>query len=303
LGIIRRCYPSIVDLDKVKKLNWCRFVVDQLKEAANRMHKRNSVKGCLLFIVVPYVDSLSVGNLEISSDKPRIAAWSKKLLDDVIKLDTNSYGSFGKLRCDANVEASDEDEVPLIMPLRSSQTGINKGEARTKESEEKGLLTQEIALDVVPPPASKYGHTQSQRQQLRIPSGPTVAAATTATSSNVVGANDTNTSIKTQECSMKPPDDLAKEPNGCHGSKESMPAKDTAPHMHRDNPMAFTPPEINIMKFIYDDIEDTSKKQPEPSCDAPTSNKKRVEDEAIQIIEEGKGKLATASASTSNQDI
>lgn len=33
LGISPRCYPSIIDLSSVKKLNWAQFVVDQLKDA------------------------------------------------------------------------------------------------------------------------------------------------------------------------------------------------------------------------------------------------------------------------------
>jgi hypothetical protein len=47
-----RCYPAIVDLSKVKKLNWCQFVVDQLKVAASKIGKRKSFKGCLLVLVV-----------------------------------------------------------------------------------------------------------------------------------------------------------------------------------------------------------------------------------------------------------
>jgi hypothetical protein len=51
-AISPRCYPAIVDLSKVKKLNWCQFVVDQLKVAASKMGKRKSFKGCLLVLVV-----------------------------------------------------------------------------------------------------------------------------------------------------------------------------------------------------------------------------------------------------------
>jgi hypothetical protein len=52
LGISPRCYPSIMDLSHVKDLNWCQFVVDQLKKSASKMGKRGSVKGCVLFLVV-----------------------------------------------------------------------------------------------------------------------------------------------------------------------------------------------------------------------------------------------------------
>ena len=52
LAIRPRCYLAIVDLSCVKKLNWCQFVVDQLKDAVAKMGKRRSFKGCLLVLVV-----------------------------------------------------------------------------------------------------------------------------------------------------------------------------------------------------------------------------------------------------------
>ncbi|CAD6269505.1 unnamed protein product [Miscanthus lutarioriparius] len=97
-AISPRCYLAIVDLSCVKKLNWCRFVVDQLKDVATKMGKRRSFKGCLLVLVILYVDSLLVDNVKIPSTMLRVAAWSRKLLDQVIKLDTNRDDSFGKLK-------------------------------------------------------------------------------------------------------------------------------------------------------------------------------------------------------------
>ncbi|KAF8656916.1 hypothetical protein HU200_060481 [Digitaria exilis] len=104
LGISPRCYPPLVDLSKVKNLNWCQFVVDQLQDASRKIGKKNSVRGCLFVLVLLYADSLMVDNLEVPSTKPRIAAWSRKLLNQVIKLDTNTDGSFGKLKvCKQNI--------------------------------------------------------------------------------------------------------------------------------------------------------------------------------------------------------
>ena len=45
-----------------------------------------------------YADSLVVSDAQIPDDKPRIAAWSRQLLDKVIRLDRNRDGSFGKLK-------------------------------------------------------------------------------------------------------------------------------------------------------------------------------------------------------------
>ena len=52
LGISPRCYPPLVDLSRVKKLNWCEFVVNQLKVSAKKLNKNNSFKGCVLLLVV-----------------------------------------------------------------------------------------------------------------------------------------------------------------------------------------------------------------------------------------------------------
>jgi len=54
LGINPRCYPALVDLRSVKKLNWCQFVVDQLNEVSRNLNKKNTVRGCLLVLVVSF---------------------------------------------------------------------------------------------------------------------------------------------------------------------------------------------------------------------------------------------------------
>ena len=50
------------------------------------------------FFQILYADSLAVPNVQIPDTSPRIAAWKRNLLDEVIKLDTNRDGSFGKLK-------------------------------------------------------------------------------------------------------------------------------------------------------------------------------------------------------------
>ncbi|OEL25714.1 hypothetical protein BAE44_0013266 [Dichanthelium oligosanthes] len=97
LAISPRCYLPLVNLSQVKDLNWCLFVVDQLHDVAKNTDKKNSVKGCLLLLVVLYADSLELGSLQVPATKPRVAAWDMKLLDGVINMDTNNDGSFGKL--------------------------------------------------------------------------------------------------------------------------------------------------------------------------------------------------------------
>jgi hypothetical protein len=104
LGISPKCYKTLVDLSNVKNLNWCQFVVDQLKDATKKIDKKNSMRGCIPLLVILYADSLDLQNIQIPTDIPRILAWSRKLLDQVqvIKLDTNCDGSFGKLKACKN---------------------------------------------------------------------------------------------------------------------------------------------------------------------------------------------------------
>jgi len=49
-----QCYPALVDLSAVKKLHWCEFGVNQLKDAAIKINKKNSVRGCILLLVVSF---------------------------------------------------------------------------------------------------------------------------------------------------------------------------------------------------------------------------------------------------------
>ncbi|KAK3154118.1 hypothetical protein QOZ80_2BG0186340 [Eleusine coracana subsp. coracana] len=98
LSISPKCYPAVVNLSRLSKLNWCQFVIESLKSSVLKMRKRSSVGGCLLLLAVLYLDSLAVNDLQIPSCNPRIAAWNKKLIDKVIKLDTNRGGGFGRLK-------------------------------------------------------------------------------------------------------------------------------------------------------------------------------------------------------------
>lgn len=54
-----KCYPSLVDLTKVKELNWCQFVVDTLKGSVGKMEKKDAVLGCQYFLTVSRLFSQS----------------------------------------------------------------------------------------------------------------------------------------------------------------------------------------------------------------------------------------------------
>ncbi|RLM75079.1 hypothetical protein C2845_PM15G06460 [Panicum miliaceum] len=60
-----------------------------------KLYKHMSEEQCKMIV---YADSLVVQNLEIPTTKPRITAWTRNLLHQIIKQDTNRDGSFGKLK-------------------------------------------------------------------------------------------------------------------------------------------------------------------------------------------------------------
>jgi len=69
------------------------------------------VQGCLLYIVVLYLDALSVTNLNIPDSLPRISVWNKNLINKVLRLDTYRDGSFGKLRLKGTANSIVEESI------------------------------------------------------------------------------------------------------------------------------------------------------------------------------------------------
>lgn len=60
LHVSARCYPIVADLEKVKRLNFCAFIVNQIKASLGGSNKKKAVNCCMHHMVVLYVDSLVV---------------------------------------------------------------------------------------------------------------------------------------------------------------------------------------------------------------------------------------------------
>ena len=52
----------------------------------------------LFLFQILYADSLDLPNIQVPTGTPRVSAWMRTLIDQVIKLDRNRNGSFGKLK-------------------------------------------------------------------------------------------------------------------------------------------------------------------------------------------------------------
>ncbi|CAM0956192.1 unnamed protein product [Alopecurus aequalis] len=96
LKVSPRCFHSLVDMGSIRELNWCKFVVEQLENCISSYGKKNSVGGCLIYLVILYLDSLDIQGLGIPDGTPRICAWDKKLMAKAIVMDEKNNGSFGK---------------------------------------------------------------------------------------------------------------------------------------------------------------------------------------------------------------
>ncbi|KAM0883158.1 hypothetical protein ACQ4PT_031842 [Festuca glaucescens] len=96
LKVSPRYFPSLVDIGSIKELNWCKFVVEQLENCISSYGKKNTVGGCLFYLLILYLDSLDIQSLRIPDGAPRISAWDQKLLNKVIMMDRKNRTSFGK---------------------------------------------------------------------------------------------------------------------------------------------------------------------------------------------------------------
>ncbi|KAL6634601.1 hypothetical protein ACP70R_027272 [Stipagrostis hirtigluma subsp. patula] len=96
---VRGCH-AIADTTTITNFNWCRLLLEQLVKGVVDYTKgiKSSVSGCLLFLVILYLDSLEV-DIEIDQvPENRISVWTKSLIDKVIEMDKTSSTTFGKLK-------------------------------------------------------------------------------------------------------------------------------------------------------------------------------------------------------------
>ncbi|XP_062188900.1 uncharacterized protein LOC133892212 [Phragmites australis] len=133
LFISPKCYPALRDLSKVKEFNWCQFVVDSLKTSVHEMQTRNSVKGCLFFLVVLYLDSLAVPNVQIPVKKRMLSHAVSKVCIGITELVGNFLGEVSEI-----IEGDN--------PMDQSESTLRRSK-RTKISKEDKDNVDETSLD------------------------------------------------------------------------------------------------------------------------------------------------------------
>ncbi|XP_021319882.1 uncharacterized protein LOC8057879 isoform X4 [Sorghum bicolor] len=109
--ISTRYMTALVDIDNVQNYNWSKFVIDELKVAADSLHNKlkngksaGYINGCIILLQIFYLDNLENGNSTPEhSCFPRIRSYDDKIMDEFIKKDMIlqnrfPFPSFGKLK-------------------------------------------------------------------------------------------------------------------------------------------------------------------------------------------------------------
>ncbi|XP_056694720.1 uncharacterized protein [Spinacia oleracea] len=104
---------NVLSIEDPAKYNWAQFVLDHLVVAIKKFkasvskHKCNSTRkaggfgGCIVFLLIYYLDRLDIKKSICWDNRARIAAWDRESMKEAIKADwdeKNGFGS-GKLLC------------------------------------------------------------------------------------------------------------------------------------------------------------------------------------------------------------
>ncbi|KAM0908670.1 hypothetical protein ACQ4PT_015315 [Festuca glaucescens] len=118
-NISPRSYPSLIDLNVMRRSNWCQFAVDQIVEE------------------ILYLDSLDVDEPVPSIEKCPIhaAAWDDKLIQAVMRKDMKSSGEFGQMKLKDGVGVTIRD-------------GLFVGMTRLEEKRKLAVMIGELCTDI-----------------------------------------------------------------------------------------------------------------------------------------------------------
>lgn len=92
-----RWYGVLQNINRVKDLNWSKFIADELHKA---LSKGKPTKGCLLFYNLLYIDAIDLTSLGIALPDGAFAinVWTKEKISEVLSRDVQADGiSYGKL--------------------------------------------------------------------------------------------------------------------------------------------------------------------------------------------------------------
>uniref|UniRef100_A0A803LVN5 Uncharacterized protein n=1 Tax=Chenopodium quinoa TaxID=63459 RepID=A0A803LVN5_CHEQI len=124
---------ALVNVDEIKKFNWCKYVHERLCRAILKYKKtksRDSVGGCLLFLEVVYFQRLKFRNEAQDCSLPLIKHWTDKKISDRVKKEVEAK-SFGCGILDTTTYPISEnfvfrDELPLRNAPEAKKTEVSQ---------------------------------------------------------------------------------------------------------------------------------------------------------------------------------
>uniref|UniRef100_A0A0D3HKI9 Ubiquitin-like protease family profile domain-containing protein n=1 Tax=Oryza barthii TaxID=65489 RepID=A0A0D3HKI9_9ORYZ len=100
-----RYIRAVADVDNIKQYNWSQFVVDEVKKAAESLHKRfpnmtqQSINGCIIFLMAKYLSKLVIRKVGITSVKScHISQFEDNQIAMMIQQDIDTFPRYGKLQ-------------------------------------------------------------------------------------------------------------------------------------------------------------------------------------------------------------
>ncbi|GAA0185358.1 hypothetical protein LIER_32646 [Lithospermum erythrorhizon] len=122
-------YAEILnELENLKIYNWCKHVIEQLKEGLNQ--NRKSANGDIHFLLVNYLDHMGSKSKFKKATVPTCLKWECDVyakLQDIKKLVGYGCGiSAGAVFVDPNHDEKNVNRVPTIMPFDVDNCPLHK---------------------------------------------------------------------------------------------------------------------------------------------------------------------------------
>lgn len=101
-----RCLHSV---EEIRNMNWAEYVriklCSQLQDF--QLKRRKYVGGCIFFLMVFYLDRVSILNHHVPRTMPRVKAWTDSVIQERINIEMNTHRQYGF----GKVEAQFDDNV------------------------------------------------------------------------------------------------------------------------------------------------------------------------------------------------
>lgn len=120
-----------MNIKHAKQLNMCRFVIMLLCKARQSGAEKAIVKSCMLYLMVKYLDSLELQDVDISDEGTRVSIWTNAMVKKAISQDTGSDGRFGMAPLKSEFRNTDTESLEETEHGHSSHGGDDMDDETT----------------------------------------------------------------------------------------------------------------------------------------------------------------------------